>query len=428
MSMSHKLFLEAQEIIPGGVNSPVRAWRAVEGTPLFIQRGRGCRVVDADGKEYIDYIGSWGPLIAGHAHPQVVRALEQAVKRGTSFGAPTAKEIELARMVTEAVPSVEKVRLTSSGTEATMTALRVARGYTGRTKIIKFAGCYHGHNDALLVRAGSGALTFSQPDSQGVPEAFASQTLIAEYNDLASVEANITANLDTVAAVIIEPVPGNMGLVLPDPGFLADLRALTQDAGVLLVFDEVMSGFRLAYGGAQELYNIDPDLSCFGKVIGGGLPLAAVGGKADIMDCLAPLGLVYQAGTLSGNPLAVTAGVETLKIMKHPGAYERLNELGGRLADGLRRAIQDAGIQACVNQLGSMITVFFGVDQARNYSAAVNCDTKLFARYFHGMIERGIYLPPSQFEAAFVSLAHGEPEIDETIFAATEVMQTLRST
>ena len=427
MSTSHKLFLEAQEIIPGGVNSPVRAWRAVEGDPLFIQRGRGCRVVDADGKEYIDYIGSWGPLIAGHAHPQVVSALEQAVKRGTSFGAPTAKEIELARMVIEAVPSVEKVRLTSSGTEATMTALRIARGYTGRTKIMKFAGCYHGHNDALLVRAGSGAMTFSQPDSQGVPEAFASQTLIAEYNDLASVEATITANPDAVAAVIIEPVPGNMGLVLPDSGFLADLRALTQAAGVLLIFDEVMSGFRLAYGGAQELYNITPDLSCFGKVIGGGLPLAAVGGTADIMDCLAPLGPVYQAGTLSGNPLAVTAGIETLKIMKNPGSYERLQEMGGRLADGLRRAIQDAGIQACVNQLGSMITVFFGVEHVRNYGEAAQCDTKTFARYFHGMIERGIYLPPSQFEAAFVSLAHGEPEIDETIFAAKEVMQSLSS-
>ena len=309
-----------------------------------------------------------------------------------------------------------------------MTALRIARGYTGRTKIIKFAGCYHGHNDALLVRAGSGALTFSQPDSQGVPEAFASQTLIAEYNNLASVEAHMTANPDAVAAVIIEPVPGNMGLVLPDPDFLSDLRALTKDAGVVLIFDEVMSGFRLARGGAQELYNIDPDLSCFGKVIGGGLPLAAVGGKADMMDCLAPLGGVYQAGTLSGNPLAVTAGIETLKIMNNPGSYERLNEMGGRLVDGLRKAIQDTQIQACVNQLGSMITVFFGVDQVRDYDTAVNCDTKMFARYFHGMIERGIYLPPSQFEAAFVSLSHGESEIDETIFAAKEVMQTLHST
>lgn len=405
----------------------MRAWRAVDGTPRFIQRGRGCRVVDADGKEYIDYIGSWGPLIAGHAHPQVVRALEDAVKRGTSFGAPTAKEIELARMVVDAVPSVDTVRLTSSGTEATMTALRIARGYTERTKIIKFAGCYHGHTDALLVRAGSGALTLSLPDSKGVPEAFASQTLIAEYNNLASVEAQLSANPDTVAAIIIEPVPGNMGLVLPDPNFLAELRRLTVEAGVVLIFDEVMSGFRLARGGAQELYGIDPDLSCFGKVIGGGLPLAAVGGRRDIIDCLAPLGPVYQAGTLSGNPLAVTAGIETLKLMNAPGAYARLNELGSRLAEGLRRAIHDAGVQACVNQLGSMITVFFGVEQVRDYTSAVSCDTAMFARYFHGMLERGMYLPPSQFEAAFVSLAHGEAEIDETVFAATQVMQQLGS-
>jgi glutamate-1-semialdehyde 2,1-aminomutase len=427
MSTSDKLFRQAQEIIPGGVNSPVRAWRAVDGTPRFIQRGRGCRVVDADGKEYIDYIGSWGPLIAGHAHPQVVRALEDAVKRGTSFGAPTAKEIELARMVVDAVPSVDTVRLTSSGTEATMTALRIARGYTERTKIIKFAGCYHGHTDALLVRAGSGALTLSLPDSKGVPEAFASQTLIAEYNNLASVEAQLSANPDTVAAIIIEPVPGNMGVVLPDPNFLAELRRLTVEAGLVLIFDEVMSGFRLARGGAQELYGIDPDLSCFGKVIGGGLPLAAVGGRRDIMDCLAPLGPVYQAGTLSGNPLAVTAGIETLKLMNAPGAYERLNEIGTRLAEGLRRAIRDAGVQACVNQLGSMITVFFGVEQVRDYTSAVSCDTAMFARYFHGMLERGMYIPPSQFEAAFVSLAHGEAEIDETVFAATQVMQQLGS-
>ena len=405
----------------------MRAWRAVDGTPRFIQRGRGCRVVDADGKEYIDYIGSWGPLIAGHAHPQVVRALEAAVKRGTSFGAPTAKEIELARMVVDAVPSVDTVRLTSSGTEATMTALRIARGYTERTKIIKFAGCYHGHTDALLVRAGSGALTLSLPDSKGVPEAFASQTLIAEYNNLASVEAQLSANPDTVAAIIIEPVPGNMGVVLPDQNFLAELRRLTVEAGVVLIFDEVMSGFRLARGGAQELYGIDPDLSCFGKVIGGGLPLAAVGGRRDIMDCLAPLGPVYQAGTLSGNPLAVTAGIETLKLMNAPGVYERLNELGSRLAEGLRRAIRDADVQACVNQLGSMITVFFGVEQVRDYTSAVSCDTAMFARYFHGMLERGMYLPPSQFEAAFVSLAHGEAEIDETVFAATQVMQQLGS-
>ncbi len=427
MSTSHKLFLEAQEYLPGGVNSPVRAWRAVGGHPLFIQRGHGCRVIDADGKEYIDYVGSWGPLVAGHAHPQVVRALQETLKRGTSFGAPTAREIELAKKIVEAVPSIEKVRLTSSGTEATMTALRLARGFTGRPRIIKFAGCYHGHSDALLVKAGSGALTFSTPDSQGVPEAFASHTLVADYNDLASVEAYLKADPQYVAAVIVEPIPGNMGLVLPQPGFLEGLRTLTRDSGALLIFDEVISGFRVAQGGAQGLYRIDPDLTCLGKVVGGGLPLAAVGGKRAIMDLLAPLGPVYQAGTLSGNPLAVTAGLETLKLVGGPGTYERLNELGTLMAAGLRKAIQDIGLTACVNQLGSMFTVFFGVDEVHDYATAMRSDTQLFARYFHGMIERGIYLPPSQFETAFISLVHSEAEIEETVAAAREVFVSLRS-
>ncbi len=427
MSTSHKLFLEAQQYIPGGVNSPVRAWRAVGGSPLFVQRGRGCYIVDVDGKDYIDYVCSWGPLIAGHAHPQVVRALEEALKRGTSFGAPTAREIELARMIIEAVPSIEKVRLTSSGTEATMTAIRLARGYTGKTKILKFAGCYHGHHDALLVSAGSGALTFSNPDSQGVPEAFASQTLVAEYNNIDNVEAYLKANLDSVAAVIVEPVPGNMGVVLPNDGFLSQLRALTRAHGVLLIFDEVISGFRMARGGAQEVYGIDPDLTCLGKVIGGGMPLAAVGGKRSVMDLLAPLGPVYQAGTLSGNPMAVTAGIETLKILQAPGSYERLNDLGSMLAEGLRQAITDAGITGCVNQAGSLVTLFFGVEQVQNYATATQSDTKMFADYFQGMVERGIYLPPSQFEALFVSLAHSEGEIQETILAAREVCKPLRS-
>jgi glutamate-1-semialdehyde 2,1-aminomutase len=426
MSMSHKLFLEAQAYIPGGVNSPVRAWRAVGGHPLFIQRGRGCRVIDADGGEYIDFVGSWGPLIAGHAHPQIVRALEEVIKRGTSFGAPTAREIELAKMIIDAVPSIEKVRLTSSGTEATMTAIRLARGYTGRPKIIKFAGCYHGHSDALLVRAGSGALTFSNPDSEGVPEALASLTLVAAYNDIGSVEAYLKANPGSVAAVIIEPVPGNMGVVLPEPDFLSRLRSLTRDYGVMLIFDEVISGFRMARGGAQEVYGIDPDLTCLGKVIGGGLPLAAVGGKQAIMDLLAPLGPVYQAGTLSGNPVAVAAGVETLKILFHPGAYEKLNDLGNLLADGLRKAIKDVGLTACVNQIGSLLTVFFGVDHVRDYATATRSDTNMFARYFQGMIQRGIYVPPSQFEAMFISLAHSEAEIQETITAAREVFTSLR--
>lgn len=426
MSMSHKLFLEAQEYIPGGVNSPVRAWRAVGGHPLFIQRGRGCRVFDADGKEYIDYIGSWGPLIAGHAHPQIVRSLEEVIKKGTSFGAPTAREIELAKMIVEAIPSVEKVRLTSSGTEATMTAIRLARGYTGRTKIIKFAGCYHGHTDALLVRAGSGALTFSNPDSQGVPEAFASQTLVAEYNQLASVEAYFQANKDAVAAVIVEPVPGNMGVVLPEPSFLAELRELTYKHGAVLIFDEVISGFRLARGGAQEIYGVESDLTCLGKVIGGGMPLAALGGKRAIMDMLAPLGAVYQAGTLSGNPVAVTAGIETLKLLAQPGAYDHLNQLGTMLAEGLRQAIMDAGLTACVNQAGSLLTIFFGVNEVHDYATATRSDTQMFARYFQQMIERGIYLPPSQFEAMFISLAHGDAEIQETVYAAKEVCKNLQ--
>jgi len=427
MSISQKLFKEAQKYIPGGVNSPVRAWRAVGGDPLFIQRGRGCRITDADGREYIDYVGSWGPLIAGHAHPQVVDALERVVKQGTSFGAPTVKEIELAKILIQTVPSLEKVRLTSSGTEAIMTALRLARGYTGRAKIVKFSGGYHGHNDALLVRAGSGVLTFSTPDSEGVPEAFSSQTLVAEYNDLASVEAYLEAEPEGVAAVIIEPVPGNMGLVLPEQGFLEGLRRLTQDYGVVLIFDEVMTGCRLAHGGVQEIYNIDPDVTCLGKVIGGGLPLAAVGGKAAIMEVLAPLGAVYQAGTLSGNPLAVTAGIETLKLVQGPGAYERLNALGDMLAEGLRKAIRETETKACINQMGSMFTIFFGVEHVRDYETATQSDTAMFARYFHGMIAHGIYLPPSQFEAAFLSLAHGEAEIQETIRAAGSVLKSLHA-
>jgi glutamate-1-semialdehyde 2,1-aminomutase len=423
MSTSHKLFLEAQQYIPGGVNSPVRAWRAVGSDPLFIQRGRGCRVVDADGKEYIDYVGSWGPLIAGHAHPQIVKALEESLKRGTSFGAPTAREIELAKMIVAAVPSIEKVRLTSSGTEATMTALRLARGYTKRTKILKFAGCYHGHSDALLVRAGSGALTFSQPDSQGVPEAFVSQTLVADYNNLASVEAYCQADPSGIAAVIVEPIAGNMGLILPKPEFLSGLRTLTQEYGIVLIFDEVISGFRV---GAQALYNITPDLTCLGKIVGGGMPLAAVGGKREIMDLLAPLGPVYQAGTLSGNPLAVTAGIETLKLVSAPGTYQRLNELGTMMAEGLRAVVKETGTVACVNQIESMFTLFFGVAYVDDYVTATQSDTTLFARFFQGMIKRGIYLPPSQFETCFISLLHGEAEVQETIATAKDVLKSLR--
>lgn len=427
MSTSHKLFLEAQLYIPGGVNSPVRAWRAVGGAPLFIQRGHGCRVVDADGKEYVDYVGSWGPLIAGHAHPRIVTALEKSLQEGTSFGAPTAREIELAKLIVAAVPSIEKVRLTSSGTEATMTALRLARGYTQRTKIVKFAGCYHGHSDALLVRAGSGALTFSQPDSQGVPEAFASQTLVADYNNIAGVKAYCHADPNSIAAVIVEPIAGNMGLIPPKPEFLAELRSITSEYGIVLIFDEVISGFRVGLGGAQALYNITPDLTCLGKIVGGGLPLAAVGGKREIMDLLAPLGPVYQAGTLSGNPLAVTAGIETLKLVSVPGTYQRLNNLGTMMAEGLRAVVKENGIVACVNQIGSMFTLFFGVTQVDDYATATRSDTALFARFFQGMIERGFYLPPSQFETCFISLLHGEAEVRETIAAASDVLKSPRS-
>ena len=423
--MSHKLFLEAQQYIPGGVNSPVRAWRAVGGNPLFIQRGRGCRVIDADGKEYIDYVGSWGPLIAGHAHPRVVKALEESLKRGTSFGAPTAKEIELAKLIVASVPSIGKVRLTSSGTEATMTALRLARGYTKRSKVMKFAGCYHGHSDALLVRAGSGVLTFSLPDSQGVPEAFASQTLVAEYNDLASVEAYCKADPSGIAAIIVEAIAGNMGLIPPKPDFLSGLRKLTQEYGAVLIFDEVISGFRVGLGGAQGLYGITPDLTCLGKIVGGGMPLAAIGGKPEIMDLLAPLGPVYQAGTLSGNPLAVTAGIETLKLVSAPGTYERLNDLGTMMAEGLREAVRETGTVACVNQIGSMFTLFFGIDHVESYATATRSDTALFARFFQGMIAHGIYLPPSQFETAFISLLHSEAEVQETVATVKEVLLSL---
>ena len=425
MTASQKLFIQAQRYVPGGVNSPVRAWRAVGGEPLFIQRGFGCRVVDADGREYIDYVGSWGPLIAGHAPPPVVEALREVVTQGTSFGAPTAREVELARTLVETVPSIDKLRLTSSGTEATMTALRLARGYTGRPKIVKFSGCYHGHNDGLLVRAGSGALTLSLPDSRGVPEAYTSQTLVAEYNDAASVRAYLEADPEAVAAVIVEPVPGNMGVVRPDAGFLDALRDMTREFGVVLIFDEVMTCCRLAAGGAQEIFDIDPDLTCLGKVVGGGLPLAAVGGKAAIMDVLAPLGGVYQAGTLSGNPLAVTAGLETLKLVHAPGAYARLNDLGSALAEGFRDIIRETGIRACVNHIGSMFTVFFGVDHVRDYVSATQADTETFAHYFQGMVEHGIYLPPSQFESAFISLAHTDDDIQATLRAARSVLGKL---
>ena len=422
---SEKLFAEASKYIPGGVNSPVRAWKAVGGVPRFIQRASGSTITDADGNTYIDYIGSWGPMIVGHAHAGVLRAVNEALRNGTSFGAPTAREIELARRINGALPTVEQVRLVSSGTEATMTAIRLARAFTGRAKIVKFDGCYHGHADALLVRAGSGAMTLGVPDSPGVPEATASQTLVARFNDVDEIDARFRAEGDAIAAVIVEPVVGNMGLVPPQPGYLEALREITAARGALLIFDEVMTGFRLAWGGVQNALGIRPDLTCLGKVIGGGLPLAAVGGRRDVMQWLAPVGPVYQAGTLSGNPLAVTAGLATLDLLDRAGTYEKLEGLGAQLEEGLRDALLRQRRRGCVSRRGSMWTLFFGVDAVRNADDARAADTAAFARFFTGMLERGVYLPPSQFEAAFISLAHSADDIDMTIRAADQALAAM---
>jgi glutamate-1-semialdehyde 2,1-aminomutase len=424
-NLSTCLFERASQLIPGGVNSPVRAWRAVGGNPLFIQRARGCNVWDVDGRMYLDYVGSWGPMILGHAHPKVLTALRNTMHDGTSFGAPTAREVELAQVLTTALPSMEMVRLVSSGTEAAMAAIRLARACTGRTKIVKFAGCYHGHADALLVRAGSGAATFGVPDSAGVPGAVASHTLVAELNDAATVEACFAAEGQNVAAVIVEPVVGNMGVIPLESGFLEALCRMTREHGALLILDEVITGFRLGYGGAQKQFGIEPDLTCLGKIIGGGLPLAAFGGRRAVMEQLAPLGPVYQAGTLSGNPLAVAAGLETLDLLSKPGVYERLEELGARLEAGLREALVAAHLTACLNRVGSMWTLFFGVTAVRDARGARRADTDMFARWFRGMLEEGIYLPPSQFEAAFISLAHTEADIDATVRAAGKVLSGL---
>jgi glutamate-1-semialdehyde 2,1-aminomutase len=424
-TLSQKLYQRAVQRIPGGVNSPVRAWRAVGGDPIFIQRGRGSTVWDADGRSYVDYVGSWGPMILGHAHPKVLTAIQNAMRDGTSFGAPTTREVEMAETLATAIPSLEMVRLVSSGTEATTAAIRLARAYTRRPAIVKFDGCYHGHVDALLVRAGSGAATFGVPDSAGVPEAIASQTLVAAFNDLASVEACFEAQPERVAAVIIEPVVGNMGVIPPERAFLHGLCELTRRHGALLIFDEVITGFRLRYGAVQTLFGIEPDLTCLGKIVGGGLPLAAFGGKRAIMEQLAPLGPVYQAGTLSGNPLAVAAGLQTLQVLSKPGTYDRLEQLAARLEDGLRSAIGADARPCCVNRVGSMWTVFFGAGRVHDAESARQSDAGMFARWFRGMLQRGIYLPPSQFEAAFVSLAHSEEDIDTTVRAARETLAGL---
>jgi len=423
MTRSEELFERAKALIPGGVSSPVRAFRAVGGSPLFVARAEGARLWDADGRSFIDYVGSWGPMILGHAHPAVLEAVRRAAASGTSFGAPCALEVELAARVVRHVPSVERVRFVSSGTEATMSALRVARGFTGRRKILKFDGCYHGHADSLLVAAGSGVATLGIPGSPGVPEGTVADTLVAPFNDAAAVEAAVAAHGGDLAAVIVEPVCGNMGTVAPKPGYLRALREITARNGTVLIFDEVMTGFRLALGGAQQLYGIRPDMTCLGKILGGGLPAAAYGGRADIMATVAPEGPVYQAGTLSGNPLAMAAGAALLDLLAQPGTYDTLEARSARLEEGLRQAARDAGATATVNRVGSMVTVFFCPGPVTDYASAKTSDTKRFSRFFHAMLERGVYLPPAQFEAAFVSLAHGEAEIDATVAAAAEAFR-----
>ncbi|MBM2831729.1 MAG: glutamate-1-semialdehyde-2,1-aminomutase [Dehalococcoidia bacterium] len=421
--VSKKLFSEARVFLPGGVDSPVRAFKAVGGSPPFIQRGAGPRLYDEDGNVFLDYVCSWGALILGHAHPWVVAAVQDAASRGTSFGAPTALETELARHINQAMPSLEMLRFVNSGTEATMSALRVARAFTGRELVLKFAGGYHGHSDGLLAKAGSGSLTLGLPVCPGVPLAYARTTLVAPYNDLAAVERLFHKYSAKIAAVIIEPVAANMGVVPPRPGFLKGLRQLTRKAGALLIFDEVITGFRVAYGGAQALYEMVPDITCLGKVIGGGLPVGAYGGRRDIMSLVAPMGPVYQAGTLSGNPLSMTAGIQTLKMLEEPMPYQALEERGALLAEGLSRAARKAKVPLQVSRVGSLLTPFFSEQPVTDYASARRADTRRYAAFFQGMLSKGIYLPPSQFEAFFISLAHRDEDIERTVKAAEEVLK-----
>ncbi len=424
---SKSMFHRAQELIPGGVNSPVRACRSVGTDPRFIQRADGCHIYDVDGNCFIDYVGSWGPMILGHRHPTVVKALERTLNQGTSFGAPTEMEIQLAQMVIEAVPSVEMVRMVNSGTEATMSAIRLARGVTARDVIIKFDGCYHGHADSLLVDAGSGVATLAIPGSPGVPQSFVDHTLSMPFNDMDAIEKVMAAKGDLVAAVIVEPVAGNMGLVPPADGFLQTLRSLCNHHGSLLIFDEVMTGFRVAYGGAQTLYGITPDLSCFGKIIGGGLPVGAYGGRRDLMSQVAPQGPVYQAGTLSGNPLAMAAGIATLTEIGKPGFYEAMDQASGKLLDGLTGAAEKAGVQVTTARVGSMLGLYFTEGPVCNFADAKISDLDRFSNYYKGMMANGVYLAPSQFEASFVSAAHDEAAIDKTTEAAEAVFASLAS-
>jgi glutamate-1-semialdehyde 2,1-aminomutase len=415
---SQSIFERAKKIIPGGVNSPVRACRSVGADPVFVAQGDGAYIFDVDGNRYIDLIGSWGPLILGHCQRDILDAIKETMFQGTTFGAPTEIEVKFAEMIRDAVPSMEMVRAVSSGTESTMSALRLARGFTGRDKIIKTDGGYHGHADMLLVSAGSGIATLGIPGSAGVPEGAAKDTLVVPYNDLAAVEKTFAANKGEIAAIILEPIAGNMGLVVPAPGYLEGLRRICDTHGTVLIIDEVMTGFRVAYGGAQALYNIKADLTCLGKIVGGGLPAAAFGGRADIMQKLAPLGPVYQAGTLSGNPVAMAAGIKVLEILGRPGTYQRLDALGKRLGDGLAAAAASAGVPACVNRVGSMLTLFFTAGPVTDYASAKTSDTNRFGAFFRKMRERGVFLPPAQYEAMFVSLAHTDEDIDGVIAAA----------
>lgn len=420
---SNRAFERAKAVIPGGVNSPVRAFRSVGRDPVFIERGEGARLFDIDGNSYIDYVGSWGPLILGHAHPEVIEAIKRKAELGTSYGAPTEIESELAEEVLKAYPSMDKVRMVNSGTEATMSALRLARGVTGRNKIVKFEGCYHGHADSLLIKAGSGALTFGVPTSPGVPGATAATTLSAQYNDLEGLKELFLKEGEDIAGVILEPVTGNMGVVLPEPGFLEGLRELTRQYGALLIFDEVMTGFRVSYGGAQERFGIDPDLTCLGKIIGGGLPVGAYGGKKEYMDQIAPSGPIYQAGTLSGNPLAMAAGLTTLRLLQKPGVYAELERKTLRLAEGLKEIAKEFSLPVWVNSVGGMFSAFFTDQPVKDFASACTSDVERFAVYFRGMLERGVYLAPSQYEAVFLSLAHTEDDITYTLEQARDVLK-----
>ena len=421
---SRRLFRQAEKTIPGGVNSPARAFRAVGGDPLFIERGEGARIYDVDGNSYLDYVGSWGPLILGHCYPEITAALEQVLKTGTSFGAPTEREVEMAELICEIVPSIEMVRLVNSGTEATMSAIRVARGFTGRDLVVKFIGCYHGHVDSLLVKAGSGVATLGMSDSGGVPASFSSTTIPLPFNSVEAVEECFARYGEKIACIIVEPVVGNMGCVPPAPGYLEALREITAKYGALLIFDEVMTGFRVSRGGAQELYGVRPDMTTFGKVIGGGLPVGAYGGRKDVMSKVAPLGPVYQAGTLSGNPLAVAAGIAALKTLKNsPDVYKQLDQRAGRLVEGVRKAAADAGVAMTINRVGSMFTFFFNGGPVTDWDSSSKSDTKRFVSFFQGMIELGCYLPCSQF----LSAAHSDDDIAETIASAGKALGALAS-